>query len=396
MKTGIDIAKIERFENLKERFFKRCFTSKEVEELKKRRFKLESIASIFSAKEAFSKAYGLGIFEFGFQNVSLLHDDFGKPFLEFSEEGQRKLLNRGLTYEDVSISHDGGFVVSLVLLKDKFQKEYSLKARDRESNKGDYGRVGIIAGSKGMVGANYLASKAALRTGAGLVYSIVPSAIEEIMQIKSTEIIVKGVENSKDFFSKSSIKEVMNIIKDFDAIALGPGLGLEEDTGDFVKEILSSYEKPIVLDADGINLVNLDFLSSLDKDFVLTPHPKEFSRLIDRPVKEIQANRENIALKVSHIIGKTILLKGNNTLVASPDGDLHVNKTGNPGMATAGSGDVLTGIIAGLLGQGYGSFEAAKLGAYFHGLAGDIGAGEKGEASLIAGDIINYLPEALR
>lgn len=396
MKTGIDIARIERFKNLKERFFKRCFTSKEIEELQERHFKLESISSIFSAKEAFSKAYGLGIFEFGFQNVSLLHDEFGKPFLDFSEDGYSKLRKRALTFEDVSISHDGDYVISVVLLKEGVKKEFYLNNRNKESNKGDYGRLGIIAGSKGMAGSNYLASMAALRTGSGLVYSLVPSSLEEIMQIKSTEIIVRGISTAGDFFNKESIDEVMDTIKDFDAVAIGPGLGRNEETGIFVREILKNFNGSTVLDADGINLVTLDFLSKLEKDLVITPHPKEFSRLIDKPVKEIQANREDITAKFAKDIGKTILLKGNKTIVASAKADLYVNQTGNPGMATAGSGDVLTGIIGSLLGQGYGIFEAGKLGAYFHGLAGDIGAEKKGEASLIASDIIGFLPKALK
>lgn len=273
-----------------------------------------------------------------------------------------------------------------------------LPKRKSDTHKGTYGRVGIIGGSRGMTGAPYLSSQAALRVGAGLVYTIVPKSLETIMCIKLTEVIVKSIEDKgKGHFVKESIIEVLGTTKDMDVIAIGPGLGIDIERIYFLEEIIKSSKIPMVIDADGINCIshNPNILLNSKKDIIITPHPGEMARLLKKSIKEIQGNREYYAKYAAKKYNIYVVLKGHNTIVASPNGEIYVNNTGNPGMATAGSGDLLTGIILGLWGQGLSSFDAAKLGVYFHGIAGDLACEDKGEYGVIATDILENIPRSM-
>ncbi len=274
-----------------------------------------------------------------------------------------------------------------------------LPKRKDNSHKGTYGRVGIIAGSRGMTGAPYLSSQAALRVGAGLVYTIVPKFIEDIMCIKLTEAIIKPIEDmGRGNFISKSVVEIMEAIEGLDALALGPGYGVDIDRIYLVERIIKSCKIPMVIDADGINCIshNPDILADNKKDIIITPHPGEMARILGKNTGEIQEKREYYAKYISQKYNIYVVLKGNKTIVTSPEGDIYVNKTGNPGMATAGSGDVLTGMIVGFLGQGLKPFEAAKLGVYLHGLAGDLACKDKGEYSLIASDILEKISESMK
>ena len=274
-----------------------------------------------------------------------------------------------------------------------------LPKREKESHKGTYGRVGIIAGSLGMTGAAYLATMAALRSGSGLVYTIVPESLCQILSSKLIEAIIKPIEDEgKGHFTQKGLKKVKQIINALDILVLGPGIGVDEDRIGFVSEILLNYEGPIVLDADGLNCISQgkqELLLERKGATIITPHPGELSRLIGVSIKEIQKNRLEYSKEVSNKYNIITVLKGANTIVSNPKGEVFINPTGNPGMATAGSGDVLAGMIASFVGQGIMPYEACILGVYCHGLAGDLAKLDKGEYGMIASDILDKIPYSI-
>jgi len=282
----------------------------------------------------------------------------------------------------------------------KVSKEIShiLPKRKKDLHKGDFGRVGIIAGSKGMIGAAYLSSIAALRSGSGLVYNIVPKSLYEIFSIKLIESIIIPVEdNNTGHFILNSLNEVEETIQNKDVLAIGPGIGVDDERIEFIQNILINYNGPIVLDADGINCLAQDptILLKRKGPTIITPHPGEMSRLLNINIQKIQENRVKYSKNISNKYNIITVLKGANTVVTNGK-DIYINPTGNPGMATAGSGDVLTGIIASFIGQGIVPYKAAILGVYLHGLAGDLAKADKGEYGLIARDILENIPYALR
>ena len=273
-----------------------------------------------------------------------------------------------------------------------------LGKRKLNSHKGSYGMVGIIAGSKGITGASYLACQSALRTGSGLVYAIVPETIEMVMSIKLTEAIVKSIaDDGRGYFSSQSINQVLEIISNMDAIALGPGMGVDDERVKLVNKIVSSSKSPMIIDADGINCLskNIDILNQAKAPIIITPNLGEIARLLNLEVEKIAKNGQYYAQYISTKYNIITVLKGNKTIVASPEEEIYVNNTGNPGMATAGSGDVLTGIITSLLGQGIRPYLATTLGVYLHGLAGDIARDKLGDHGMIAGDIVDSIPYAI-
>lgn len=273
-----------------------------------------------------------------------------------------------------------------------------LPKRIEDSHKASYGRIGVIAGSTGMTGAAYLVCQSALRTGGGLVYSIVPRSLELIMSIKLTEAIVKVIEDKdRGYFIEESINEILEETHKMDSIALGPGIGVDRGRVNLVREIIRNTEVPLVIDADGLNCISkdIDMLRKKKGPIIITPHPGEMGRLLNLDIKEIEGKRQYYSKYISEKYNIITVLKGHKTIVTSPGGESYINTTGNPGMATAGSGDVLTGIIASLLGQGLGPYDAGKLGVYLHGLAGDIVKDEIGEYGIIARDIIEAIPHGI-
>jgi len=267
------------------------------------------------------------------------------------------------------------------------------------AHKGDFGRVFIIAGSQGMTGAAALSAMAAVRSGAGLVTVGIPESLLDILEVKLTEAMTKPLPQTPlRTLSIDALDLALEFASKCDAVALGPGLSTHEETKEFVKQFIMNCPKPMVVDADAINALaeNPDILAAVPAPVVITPHPGEMARLLKLSVAEIEEDRIAAARRGVNLWHCAVLLKGARTLIASPGGRLWINSTGNPGMATGGSGDVLTGIIAAFIARGMATQEAAIAGAYIHGLAGDLAAKEKGHISLAAGDIIRFLPEAFR
>lgn len=271
--------------------------------------------------------------------------------------------------------------------------------RRKDASKGDFGHVLVIAGSAGYTGAAYLTSQAAILSGSGLVTLAVGRGLYGILAAKLTEVMVRPFFETKDLsLSLLAEKEIIAFSQKCSAVAMGPGISQNKETQNLVRNLLAKINVPIVLDADGINAIagHLDVLKSAKTPLVLTPHPGEMARLMAVEKDEIQKNRKDIALSFANGYNTVLVLKGHGTIVAAPDGRCYENETGNAGMATGGTGDVLTGIIAGFIGQGIEPFTASALAAYFHGLAGNIALKEKGVLSLIATDLLNRLPDALK
>lgn len=263
----------------------------------------------------------------------------------------------------------------------------TVEKRRGDDHKGIFGHGLILAGSEGMIGAALLSVKGALLSGAGLVTLSIEKEFFPIIHQSIWEAMVIDREHTIDNISK------------FSAIGMGPGLSVKDKSERSIMEIFTSYKGPLVIDADGLNTISerdlRGELKSYKGDKVLTPHPKEALRLLGISQKEyLEMGREKVALELSRLSLSTVVLKGHKTVVTDGKTMLYVNSTGNPGMATAGSGDVLTGIITGLITTGVPSFEASCIGVYVHGLSGDIGARRKGMRSLLATDILESLPES--
>lgn len=274
-----------------------------------------------------------------------------------------------------------------------------LLKRKRDAHKGDLGHVLILAGSIGLTGAAYLSAQACLLSGSGLVTLGIPESLNPIMERKLTEVMTRALAQTKQkSLSLKALPEIKKILPKVDALGIGPGLSRDSQTQKLVHKLLPQVNRPTALDADGLNALvgKLNLLNSLQAEFVITPHPGEMARLLKIKINEVQKNRTKIAKDFAKRYKVVVVLKGYRTVVASPDGRTYINQTGNPGMASGGCGDVLTGIIASFLGQGIRAFEAARLAVYVHGLAGDLAAKEKGQVSLIATDILNKLPKALK
>lgn len=264
-----------------------------------------------------------------------------------------------------------------------------IKTRTRFSHKGNSGHCLIIAGSKGMMGAAVLASTACIKSGSGLVTAHVPEIGYSILQQSIPEVMVDVDSNNCCFSS-------ISLVSKYSAIAIGPGLGASHVTVEGMVKLIKEVKSPIVIDADGLNILsaNSDLLDLIPLGTIITPHPGEFDRLFGKSDSGYQRLKKAIEKAAKYRI--FIVLKGANTQVVCPDGKVYFNSTGNPGMATGGSGDVLTGIITSLLGQGYNPELSSVLGVYLHGLAGDLAVEKKGVNSITASDIIYYLGDAFK
>jgi len=275
--------------------------------------------------------------------------------------------------------------------------------RKPDAHKGDFGHVLVLAGSARFSGASVLCAEAAMRSGVGLVTLGIPKGLNSsIIKIKPREIMTLPLAQTRNgCLSSLAYKEVKDFSANADVVAIGPGLGQGKSTQSLVRKVLAKINKPMVVDADALNALagHLSLLRPTTYDLrptIITPHSGEMARLLGVSVKEVQSRREDIAKGFSGKYKVVVVLKGRDTVVAGGRDKCYINKTGNPGMATGGSGDVLTGIIAAFLAQGLDAFEAAKYAVYLHGLAGDIVAKEKTEISLIASDIIAKIPEAVK
>lgn len=264
------------------------------------------------------------------------------------------------------------------------------------ANKGSCGRVSIIAGSKGMTGAAALSALGALRSGAGLVTALTPSSEQPILAVKLTEAMTVPLPHENGVISAAAADTVLENIKNADAAVFGPGLGKGRGILPLLERIVTEFTKTLIIDADGINALsaNIDILNRKKCSVILTPHPGEMSRLSGLSVLEIQSARIKTAVDFADRFDVTVALKGEGTVVAARGGKTAVNPSGNCGMATGGTGDVLSGVVAALAAQGCTPYDSAVLGVYLHGLAGDIAAAEKGVHGLIASDLCGALPAA--
>jgi len=272
--------------------------------------------------------------------------------------------------------------------------------RNPHCYKNNFGHVLIMAGSPRMMGAAALTCSAAMRAGAGLTTLGIPKSLNLTAQKKISPVIMTLplCETKQKTLSVRAFAQIEKEIARYDVLALGPGLSQNDSTQKLILKIISSVNKSLVLDADALNAIRAkpSILRKTKSVKILTPHPGEMSRLTGHSTKFIENNRVAVAKKFANQSHCIVILKGHKTIVASFDGKIFINTTGNVGMATAGSGDVLTGIIAAFLAQGIDSFDAAKIAVFIHGKAGDMAARQKGKASLLATDILDSLPIALK
>jgi len=267
------------------------------------------------------------------------------------------------------------------------EAEALLPKRKIDGHKGTFGKINVIGGSTGMTGAPALTGFSALKMGAGLVKIYLPEEIRALTASYYPELITATINYEK----------LDELTDNIDVLVLGPGLGQSKKAKKIVDKLLLDSKKPMIIDADGINLISdLDLLKNNKFPILLTPHPGEMARLIDSSIKEIQDKSIEIAREFSQKYNVYLILKGATTIVSLPDGRIYLNLTGNDGLATAGSGDVLTGIVAGIMAQGLSVEETAILAPYIHGLAGDIASDDINSYSITASDIINYLPVAIK
>ncbi len=261
--------------------------------------------------------------------------------------------------------------------------EFKLPERSQNSHKGTFGRVLNIAGSRYMPGAAYLSSIAALKMGAGYCFLAAESNVINAVAAQTQNVVF-----TPEF-------SWIDNIEDYDVISIGCGLSMSKDAEWNIKKVLKYSKVPTVIDADGLNILAGIRLPEIPANTILTPHPKEAARLLRTTVEDITSNLEKNAKNISEIYNCVTVLKSHNTVVCSKDFEIYINQTGNSALAKAGSGDVLTGIIAGLLAQKMTPFDAAKLGVYIHGLCGEIASETKTEYCVMANDLIEAIPEVI-
>jgi len=296
-----------------------------------------------------------------------------------------------------------GFLLDHPDLKLEMVEERTLypffRKRKKDSHKGTYGHLLVIAGSAGKTGAAVMSGRAALKTGAGLVTIATPrSALPAVARAMMELMTDPMPETEAGTIAAEGIGRALELRKGKDALLLGPGISTDPSTGRFVSALLSRVKGPMVIDADGLNILALKpkLLESIPKPAVLTPHPGEFGRLVGRTIGEVMSGRLQLAPEFASKYGVYLVLKGYRTIIVSPDGRVFVNPTGNPGMATAGTGDVLSGMIASMIIQEKDVLGAVLAAVYLHGLSGDIAASKVGERPLVAGDLIRFLPQAFK
>ncbi|MEC4890566.1 MAG: NAD(P)H-hydrate dehydratase [Nitrospira sp.] len=274
-----------------------------------------------------------------------------------------------------------------------------LPTRRLSSHKGTFGHAGIIAGSVGKTGAAAMAANAALRAGAGLVTVAIPASVNDVLEAKLLEAMTLPMPDTKArTFARTAVDRLKAFVTARTAVAIGPGLSTHPETVELIQALIKQLDRPAVLDADALNALagRASLLTECTIPPILTPHPGEMARLeTDATVQSVNADRIGTATRFARERGVYLVLKGARTIIARPDGLVAICPTGNPGMATAGTGDVLTGIMVGLLAQGLASWDAACAATYLHGLAGDLAAEVNGQAGMIAGDVIEQIPHAL-
>jgi hydroxyethylthiazole kinase-like uncharacterized protein yjeF len=278
---------------------------------------------------------------------------------------------------------------------------HHLPPRKPDAHKGDFGHLFVLSGSPGKTGAAALLCQAAVRVGTGLVTLGIPESLNPIMEVKMTEAMTEPLPETKDkTLALKARSRIHELLLKKNALAVGPGLSLNAETARLIRRLVQETDLPTVIDADGLSawVGKMDLIQKTKRKgtVVFTPHPGEMARLLQCPIQQVQRDRIQVARNFAQTHGQVLILKGADSLVATPEGEIFINPTGNPGMATGGMGDVLTGMVGGFLAQGLPPVEAAKLGVFLHGLAGDWVAHRKGERGMAATDLIEEIPRLLQ
>jgi hydroxyethylthiazole kinase-like uncharacterized protein yjeF len=270
--------------------------------------------------------------------------------------------------------------------------------RPPDGNKGTFGQILIVAGARGYSGASAMAAMSALKVGAGLVRLAAPKGIMDALESKLLEVVKIPLPQTDDeTISPKAINTLLPFLEKSDVVVIGPGITTHPQTAKFLFKFLPRIKVPLIIDADAINIIaeNTKFFKMIRAPFIITPHPGELSRLINVTPQKINENRIDLVTKLSKEYGGIVVLKGAPTVIASPKGEIYLNPTGNSGLASAGSGDVLVGMISGFLAQNLFPLEASMMGVFVHGLCAELAMDENNEYSLTAGDLINYIPQSI-
>ncbi len=308
--------------------------------------------------------------------------------------GELKLIDIGIPRKLI----EGEKIQTHLLEEEEIRKTLAVPRR-QNSHKGDYGHLLVLAGSVGKTGAAALACEAALRMGAGLVTLGLPRSLNSIMEVKLTEAMTEPLpETSKQTLSLRAFNAILRLSENKRAVVIGPGIGTFKETQTLVLKLIKTLDLPVILDADGLTALSagLHSLAPMKRPLILTPHPGEMGRLAGMTTKQVLEDRIGLSRGFSQSHRVYLVLKGYRTLIASPQGEIFINPTGNPGMASGGTGDVLTGMISGLICQGIDPLASIQMAVYLHGLAGDRVVLEKGERSLVATDLIRQIPAVLK
>jgi holo-[acyl-carrier-protein] synthase len=401
-RVGVDVAAIPRIAEAQkrfgDRFLHKFLSDREIDYCGG---SAERWAGRWAAKEAIGKAMPTGIARPRMRDVEILPSDDGRPHVRVAPD--TTLTGRDI---DVSIAHDGHFAVAVAVIPEAeaiqppgaLPDGFRLPARPRDGHKGTFGTVVVVAGSQGFTGAAYLASMGAARSGAGIVRLLVAQSIYPILAQKCTEVIVGPVpEISPGVVGHASLSGILRGFAGADAGVIGPGLGRDASTRRLIEDLVPRVAAPLVLDADALNLLaeHRTILPRLSPQIVLTPHPAEFSRLSGFETAVVQQDRRGIASRFAKAWNKVVVLKGAGTVIAAPDGRVTLNPIATPALASGGTGDVLAGVIAGLMAQKLPPFEAAVTGVHLHSLAGVDLEASLGQAGVLASDLLPQLPRVM-
>jgi NAD(P)H-hydrate epimerase len=400
-RVGVDVAAIPRIAEAQkrfgDRFLHKFLSDREIDYCGG---SAERWAGRWAAKEAIGKAMPTGVPRPRMRDVEILPSDDGRPHVRVAPA--TTLTGRDI---DVSIAHDGHFAVAVAVIPDLeippalagqsggLPDGFRLPARPRDGHKGTFGTVVVLAGSQGFTGAAYLASMGAARSGAGIVRLLVAQSIYPILAEKCTEVIVGPVpEISPGVVGHASLSGILRGFAGADAGVIGPGLGRDASTRRLIEDLVPRVAAPLVLDADALNLLaeHRTVLPRLSPQIVLTPHPAEFARLSGLETSAVQQDRRGIASRFAKVWNKVVVLKGAGTVIAAPDGRVTLNPIATPALASGGTGDVLAGVIAGLIGQQLPPFEAAVTG-----VAGMDLEASLGQAGVLASDLLPQLPRVM-
>jgi NAD(P)H-hydrate epimerase len=404
----VDVAAIPRIAEAQkrfgDRFLQKFLTAREIDYCGG---SAERWAGRWAAKEAIGKAMPTGVPRPRMIDVEILPSEDGRPHVRVAPA--TTLTGRDI---DVSIAHDGHFAVAVAVIPDLYVPParageaqgaglpdgFRLPARPRDGHKGTFGTVVVLAGSQGYTGAAYLTSMGAARAGAGIVRLMVAQSIYPILAEKCTEVVVGPVpEISPGVVGHAALSAVLRGFTGAAAGIVGPGIGRDTSTRRLIEDLLPKVTVPLVLDADALNLLSehRSILPKLAPEIVLTPHPAEFGRLANLETSAVQKDRRGIASRFAKTWNKVVVLKGAGTVIAAPDGRITLNPIATPALASGGTGDVLAGLIGGLMAQKLPPFEAAVTGVHVHSIAGTDLEASIGQAGVLASDLLPQIPRVM-